>query len=174
VRDKVHTPRTATVCHAEVFLFADGEINFDRADLRDGGEDRGRPHQVADLHSVDTGDSVDQRNNFGIAKVYAGLLDCRLVCLDGCIRRTERLRVGVELTLRNCMRLGLRNVAFHVNFGVGHPRLGLSQFGLWLDPARLEMDADQIRKGLGPFGQRLLRDSPDESGSRLLEARSAR
>ncbi len=30
------------------------------------------------------------------------------------------------------MRLGLRNVAFYVNFGVGHPRLGLSQlaFGL--------------------------------------------
>src|SRR6266853_3647968 len=83
-----------------VGLFADRKIDLDRTYLRNRGENRRRSHQVAHLYSVDSGNSVDQRNNFGIAKVYAGLFAYRLVCLDGCLRREELLRVGVELALR--------------------------------------------------------------------------
>src|ERR1700677_3180400 len=128
----------AAVRHAQIFLFADREINFDRTYLRHRGEHGRRSHQVAHLHGVNTGDSVDQRGYAGVAKVYRGCFYGRLVGLDGRLRREERLRVGVQLALRNGMSFRFGYVALYIQLGVRHLRLSLRQLPLGLVKHGLE------------------------------------
>src|SRR5580658_4572844 len=122
----------AAVRHAQIFLFADGEINLDRTYLRNRGERARRSHQVAHLHGIDAGDSVDEGSDLCVAKVYRGLFYGRLVGLDGGLRRAERLSVGIQLALGNGMSFRFGNITLYVQLGVRHLRLSLRQlsFGL--------------------------------------------
>jgi len=55
---KVNAARTASIRHAQIFLFTDRKINFDRIYLRTRGKDRSRSHEISHLDGVDTGDAV--------------------------------------------------------------------------------------------------------------------
>src|SRR5712671_4669057 len=138
MRDKVHAAGTAAIRHAQVFLFADGEINFDRTYLRDRSEDRRRSHQVAHLDSIDAGNSIDQRNHSRVAQVQLSLFDRRLAGLNCCLRTTERLGVGIQLALGNRVSFRFGNLTLHVELGVGHLRLGLGQLPFGLIEHRLK------------------------------------
>ena len=47
----------------EIFVIADGEIDFDGIELRDGGQYGLRTHQIADLHGGLPRHAADQRAN---------------------------------------------------------------------------------------------------------------
>ena len=151
MRDEVHVPRTAPVRHAQIFLFADGEINFDRTYLRHRGEHGRRSHQVAHLHGVDAGDSVDQGSDLGVAEVYRGLFYSSLVGLDGGLRCEQRLSVGIQLALGNGMSLGFGNITLYVQLGVRHLRLSLRQLSFGLVKHGVEWTRIDLKQELAFF-----------------------
>src|SRR5580658_9776084 len=138
----------AAVRHAQIFLFADGEINLDRTYLRNRGERARRSHQVAHLHGIDAGDSVDEGSDLCVAKVYRGLFYGRLVGLDGGFRRAERLSVGIQLALRNGMRFRFGNITLYVQLGVRHLRLSLRQLPFGLVKHGLEWTGIDLKEEL--------------------------
>src|SRR5580692_9427227 len=153
MRQKVHAPRTAAVRHAQVFLFADREINLNRTYLRNRGEHGRWSHQVAHLHGVDAGDSVDERSDLCVAKVYRGLFYGRLVGLDGGLRCAERLRVGIQLALGNGMSFRFWNITLYVQLGVRHLRLSLRQLPFGLVKHGLEWTGIDFKEELTFFDE---------------------
>ncbi len=117
---------------SEILLLADGEVDLERVELRDRGEHRRGPDEVADLHRGLPGDAVDERAHPGEAEVQLCGADLRLRRGDGGLVGGERLRFGVELALGDGVRLGERRVALDVDGGELDLRLGLRELALGL------------------------------------------
>src|SRR5580704_2056167 len=138
MRQPIDAAWSGVVRHAQIFLFADWEIDLDRIHLGNCGEYRGRSHQVAHLHSVDAGDAVDQRKNFRVAQIQRSLFNRSLSRFHGRLRSELLLRVGIELSLGNRVSFRLGDIAFDVEFGVGQLRLSLRQLPVGLIKRRLK------------------------------------
>ena len=82
---------------AEVFDFADVELDLDRIDLRDRGHDRGRAHQAADLRLGYARDAVDRRSHLGPAVTELRLRKCGTRRLDARCRLLLGREIVVEL-----------------------------------------------------------------------------
>ena len=95
-------------------------------------------HKIADLNLRDARDSADQGAHFRESQIQRGLLHGSLACLDGRFSRQLRLRVGVELALRNRARLRFGNIALYVERGVAELRFRLRELCLCLIQHRLE------------------------------------
>jgi hypothetical protein len=115
--------------------------------------DGSRTHQVADLNGVDSGDSIDQGNDFGVAKIDGGLFDCRLVRFNGGFRGAQRLRVGIQLALRNRVNFRFGNVTLHVQVGIRHLRFRLRQLSPGLIEHRLKWTRINLKEHLVLFDE---------------------
>ena len=123
---------------AQIVLFPQGKVRLDGIDLRDRGQERAGPHEVADLSRGDRGDARDERGHFGEPEVELRRIDGRLRRLDGGQRRQIGLDVVVELTLRDRALLGQRAVTGQVALGLPELRLRLAQSRLRLRERHVE------------------------------------
>ena len=73
---------TGALDECEVLGIADGEVDLDGVELRDGGEDGLRADEVADLRRGLAGDSGDEGANLSEAEVDPGGVDSGLRCGD--------------------------------------------------------------------------------------------
>ena len=163
----------ARLMRREVLAVADGEVDLDGVELRDGGEDGLRADEIADLRGGLAGDSRDERADLGEAEVELGVGDRGLCGGDRGLGRGDGgfglrglLFLVVELALRDGVFRGERRVAVDVDLrelklrlSLTDGSLGLAELALRPVAARPGRDADRFRRGLGPSGRRSPRGS---------------
>src|SRR3984957_3358254 len=102
----------------QVVLSADRKIGLDGIHLRYAREHGGWRDEVADLDLRDAGNSTDERAYFRETQIQGGLLHRGAPSGHGRLRGQLRLGVALELTARDGIRLGFRDVAIDVESGI--------------------------------------------------------
>ena len=175
----------AALAKSQILLLADRELDVDRIDLGDRGENRAGRDQVADVRVLDPGDAGDRGEHLrpavvelGIVQHGPGLRDVRLIpghprlrvreARAGGLQRGQIRQVGlhrvIQLLLADRAARRQRGVAADVELrvllvrlGPGHVRLGLRDLGHRLLALRLLLQ--ELCPGL--FGGDLIRPGVD-------------
>ncbi len=155
-RQEIHGLGVNLVRDPQVILRADRKVGLDGIDLGDRCEYRCRRDQVTDLDLGDTGDSTDERANFGKTQIQRRLLHCGTARCYGRFRGQLHLRVVLELAAGNGIRLGFRDIAFDVEGGVLELCLCLCELGFrlvehGLKRARIDLKENVVLVNEGAF-----------------------